>query len=68
MKNPKGARPTIFDVARNVYGVNPATGAALRPYDNVGVQYGLHALNTGAITVSQFLDLNEKIWRRGCRR
>ena len=57
--NPKGARPTVFDVARNIYGVNPATGAALRPYDNVGVQYGLNALNAGAITTAQFLDLNE---------
>jgi len=61
VKNPKGARPTVFDVARNVYGVNPKTGAALRPYDNVGVQYGLNALNSGAITVQQFLELNETI-------
>jgi hypothetical protein len=60
-KNPKGARPTIFDAARNVYGVNADTGAALRPFDNVGVQYGLNALNAGAITVEQFLDLNESI-------
>ena len=59
--NPKGARPTIFDAARNVYGVNPETGFALRPFDNVGVQYGLKALNAGAITVAQFLDLNERI-------
>ena len=50
--NPKGARPTVFDAARNIYGVNPATGAALRPFDNVGVQYGLSALNSGAITVA----------------
>jgi hypothetical protein len=61
VKNPRGARPTVFDVARNVYGVNAATGAALRPYDNVGVQYGLAALNAGVITPKQFLDLNEKI-------
>lgn len=59
--NPKGARPTVFDVARNVYGMNPSTGAALRPFDNVGVQYGLSALNAGVITVKQFLDLNEQI-------
>ena len=26
VKNPKGARPTVFDAARNIYGVNPATG------------------------------------------
>jgi hypothetical protein len=61
VKNPKGARPTVFDAARNVYGVNPTTGAALRPFDNVGVQYGLNALNSGVITPAQFLDLNERI-------
>ncbi len=59
--NPKGARPTIFDAAKNVYGVDPATGFALRPFDNVGVQYGLKALKSGTITVAQFLDLNERI-------
>lgn len=59
--NPHGARPTIFDVARNVYGVDPATGFALRPFDNVGVQYGLGALNAGIISPTQFLNLNEKI-------
>ena len=59
--NPKGARPTIFDAARNIYGVNPATGFALRPFDNVGVQYGLKAFNAGVITAAQFLDLNERI-------
>lgn len=60
-KQPAGARPTVFDAAKNVYGVNPATGAALRPFDNTGVQYGLAALNRGAITVPQFLDLNELV-------
>lgn len=59
--NPSGARPTVFDVARNIYGVNPITGFALRPFDNVGVQYGLAALNAGHITTTQFLDLNEGI-------
>jgi hypothetical protein len=61
VKNPRGARPTIFDAARNIYGVNPANGAALRPFDNVGVQYGLNALNAGIVTPAQFLALNEKI-------
>jgi len=59
--NPRGARPTIFDAAKNVYGTDPATGAALRPFDNVGVQYGLNAVNSGVITPAQFLDLNEAI-------
>jgi Tannase-like family of unknown function (DUF6351) len=61
VNNPGGARPTIFDLARNIYGVDPTTGFALRPFDNVGVQYGLAALNGKAITTTQFLDLNEKI-------
>jgi hypothetical protein len=57
--NPSGARPTVFDVSRNIYGVDPKTGFARRPYDNVGVQYGVKALNARAISVQQFLDLNE---------
>jgi hypothetical protein len=59
--NPTGARPTVYDVARNVFGKDARTGFALRPYDNVGVQYGLAALNSRAITSAQFLDLNERI-------
>ena len=59
--NPTGARPTVFDVARNIYGIDAATKFALRPYDNVGVQYGLQALNTGVITKAQFFDLNQRI-------
>ena len=61
VSNPKGARPTVFDIAKNIYGVDSATGFAKRPYDNVGVQYGLAALNKGAISVAQFLDLNQKV-------
>ena len=59
--NPKGARPTVYDTAKNVLGVDTATGFARRPYDNAGLQYGLAALNAGQITPAQFLDLNEKI-------
>ncbi|MBI4888507.1 MAG: hypothetical protein HY824_15535 [Acidobacteria bacterium] len=59
--NPKGARCTIWDHGSVVYGRDPKTGFARRPLDNVGVQYGLEALNSGAITKEQFLDLNEKI-------
>jgi hypothetical protein len=44
-----------------MYGVNPTTGFALRPFDNVGVQYGLAALNAGQISTGQFLSLNEFI-------
>lgn len=60
--NAAGARPTVFDAARNIYGVEfPPLGPARRPYDNVGVQYGLNALNAGVVTVEQFLALNEDI-------
>ena len=60
-RNPRGARCTVYDHAVNVYGRDPQTGFARRPLDNVGVQYGLAALNSGAISVAQFLDLNEKV-------
>jgi hypothetical protein len=58
---PKGARCTIWDHGIVVYGRDPKTGFARRPLDNVGMQYGLEALNAGTITKEQFLDLNEKI-------
>lgn len=61
VKNPTGARCTVQDMRVNVYGRNPATGFARKPQDNVGLQYGLAALNSGAINVDEFLDLNEKI-------
>ncbi|WP_162605816.1 DUF6351 family protein [Jiangella aurantiaca] len=59
--NPAGVRCGVFDHAVNVYGTDSATGFARRPLDNVGIQYGLDALNDGAITPEQFLDLNERI-------
>jgi hypothetical protein len=61
VKNPKGARCTIWDHGANVYGRDPRTGFARRPLDNTGIQYGLEALRSGAITKEQFFDLNEKI-------
>ena len=59
--NPTGARATIWDHGRNAYGVDPATGFARVPSDNVGVQYGLEAWRTGTITADQFFDLNEDV-------
>ena len=53
--NPRGARPSVFDAARNIYGVDERTGFALRTFDNVGVEYGLNALRAGIITPAQFL-------------
>ncbi|MEO7117295.1 MAG: DUF6351 family protein [Caldimonas sp.] len=59
--NPTGARCDVYDHAVNVYGRDPATGFARRPIDNVGVQYGLKALNAGDITIDQFLGINASI-------
>ncbi len=62
--NPFGARGDVYDHTVNVYGLIPNTPVrgdarfAQRPLDNVGVQYGLKALNDGVITVDQFLDMN----------
>jgi hypothetical protein len=61
VSNRTGARPTIYDADKNMYGVDRTTGFALRPFDNVGVQYGLNALNSGAITTTQFLDMNQAV-------
>jgi hypothetical protein len=61
VSNRSGARCDVFDHAVNIYGRDPRTGFARRPVDNVGVQYGLAALNSGAITLEQFLDLNQNI-------
>jgi hypothetical protein len=49
----------------NIYGTDE-TGFARSPWDNVGVQYGLAALKSGAITGAQFLDLNANVgsWKR----
>ncbi len=59
--NPKGARCALADMRVNVYGRDPSTGYARTVEDNVGVQYGLKALNEKTISVDEFLDLNAKI-------
>jgi len=61
VNNPTGARCTTSDMRTNIYGRDPATGFALSPLDNVGVQYGLDALNKGVITPEEFVVLNEKV-------
>jgi len=61
LTNPTGVRCTIYDHAVNIYGTDPATGFARRPLDNEGIQYGLKLVNSGVISVEQFLNLNEKI-------
>jgi len=60
-KKPDGVRCDVYDHAVNVFGKDEKTGAARRAWDNVGVQYGLAALKSGAILPKQFLDLNRSI-------
>lgn len=60
-KNKKGVRCTTQEMRVNIYGRDPKTGFARRPIDNVGIQYGLKALNEKAISVDEFLALNETI-------
>jgi hypothetical protein len=56
---------THYDDLRNIYGVDDE-GWARSSWDNVGVQYGLQALNDGNITPEEFLDLNARIggWKQ----
>lgn len=59
--NPKGVRCSFQDYMVNVFGRRPKDGFAQRPFDNVGIQYGLKGLMAGKVTPSQFADLNVKI-------
>jgi hypothetical protein len=70
--NPGGARCTLQDYqgaiwgqrARSVWTAQERTighGFANRPFDNVGVQYGLAALNAHQISVAEFLSLNREV-------
>ena len=59
--NPTGVRCTLPDYQIAVWGARPSDGFAKLPGGNLGVQYGLNALNAGQITPAQFIDLNAKI-------
>ncbi len=61
VRRPQGARCSIFDTNVNALGRDPRTGFARRPYDNVGLQYGLKALQAGVIDFEDFLVLNERV-------
>lgn len=58
--NPGGVKCTLQDYMVNVFGKR-SDGFANRPFDNVGIQYGLEGLRTGALTPAQFVDLNTKV-------
>jgi hypothetical protein len=57
----KGVRCTFQDNLVNVFGKDPETGFARSPFDNVGVQYGLQALNEGKISFDQFVEINSRV-------
>ena len=70
--NPGGLRCSLQDYMSNIFGFRSPDawgavekqighGFAGRPYDNVGVQYGLRPLMNGTISPAQFVDLNSKI-------
>ncbi len=56
----KGVRCTYQDNLASTFGIDPNTGFARNPFDNVGVQYGLHALNDGKISFDQFIEVNAR--------
>ena len=56
-----GIRCTYQDNMVHTFGIDPKTGFARSPWDNVGIQYGLKALNDGKITMDQFIDINTRI-------
>jgi hypothetical protein len=51
---------TYWDNQKDIFGTDDA-GYARRTYDNVGVQYGLLALQKGQISIEEFLHLNDNI-------
>lgn len=59
--NPGGPRCTYQDGSANQFGRDGSTGAALAPYDNIGVQYGLAAFDQGLISFDTFVALNRDI-------
>jgi hypothetical protein len=56
----KAVRCTYQDNLASTFGIDPRTGFARNPFDNVGVQYGLQALNDGKISFGQFIEVNAR--------
>jgi hypothetical protein len=61
LTNPTGVICNANEQIVNQVGTDPATGFPNSALDNVGVQYGLAALDSGAITPAQFAALNADI-------
>jgi Tannase-like family of unknown function (DUF6351) len=59
--NPGGVRCDVQDYQAAIWGLRPSDGFARSPFANVGVQYGLGALQSGAITPEQFVAVNQAV-------
>jgi hypothetical protein len=59
--NPGGVRCDLQDYQSAIWGFRPSDGFARSPFANVGVQYGLSALNAGTISPDQFVALNQGV-------
>lgn len=59
VSNPGGIRCGPWDWMASIVGTTDGGGNATR--DNVGIQYGLQALRSGAITPEEFVVLNENV-------
>ena len=60
--NPEGVRCSIPEYAMAIWGPSSADErVARRTSDNVGIEYGLKALQNGQITPEEFVVLNQKI-------
>jgi hypothetical protein len=57
--NPFGTRCTFQDFMPSVLGRRAQDGYANLVFDNVGVQYGLSALNAGTLSAEKFVDVNK---------
>lgn len=56
--NPDGVRCSAAEQWVNQLGRDPRTGFVRASLDNIGVQYGLSAVESGQITAAQFVALN----------
>src|SRR4029079_380125 len=61
VSNPGGVRCDVQDYQSAIWGFRPSDGFARSPFANVGVQYGLAALNAGTISPDQFVALNQGV-------
>ena len=61
VNNPSGARCNAWSWAESIWGKVAGGVAGRDTRDNTGVQYGLKALQSGAITGEEFVTLNESV-------